>query len=233
MVAQRIPNWTWDEEVLTFELYLRLEKQLDDSHEDVIALSHYLRSLPLHPEHQKTEKFRNANGVARKIADIHTRGPDYEGVKTSGSRLNQEVWDRLGRSRREVQELADRIRRSASLLPDYAIHELDEASVDGIHRQGILRYRVHRHLERSPGLKANLLNDARSLSRTGHASCDDCGRPLERELGEAGVAILEPHDLRPLSGTPRTVDPSGCVLLCPTCHAIAHRIYPLANRGNA
>ncbi len=90
------PNWSWDEEVLAFDLYLDVG-MVDSEHPAVLELSNYLRSLTIHPAEARAASFRNPNGVARKLADIGTRDPKYpDRTPTSGSRLDQEVWDRSG-----------------------------------------------------------------------------------------------------------------------------------------
>lgn len=74
-IAPRLPAWTWDETVLAYDLYLReYAKPLrypDGEHEVVSALSNLLRSLPLHPvETRGQQRFRNPNGVARKMQNL-------------------------------------------------------------------------------------------------------------------------------------------------------------------
>src|SRR5690349_18621117 len=89
---QSNPPWTWDEEILAFDLYDRVG-MVNDRHPDVIALSVLLLELPIYPSEARTGTFRNPAGVARKLADIGTRDPRNAHLQpTSGSRLDREVW---------------------------------------------------------------------------------------------------------------------------------------------
>ena len=115
--SQRNPDWSWDEQILAFDLFLR-EGWLDKGHPDVQELSALLNSLTIHPMSSRTPTFRNPNGVGRKLADIQTHEPGYAGKTTSGSRLDREVWATYGGHPHVVTDLATGYRPLASTWSD-------------------------------------------------------------------------------------------------------------------
>jgi 5-methylcytosine-specific restriction enzyme A len=90
----RNPAWSTDELALALDLYVR-EGQLDDRDERVIQLSQVLNALPL-DDTPVAENFRNANGVAMKLANFARLDPAYPGTGlTRGGRRDEEVWTRF------------------------------------------------------------------------------------------------------------------------------------------
>ena len=134
--ASRNPAWTWDEQILAFDLFLR-EGWLDRRHPAVEELSAVLNALTIYPASSRTPSFRNPNGVGRKLADIQTHQPGYAGKQTSGSRLDREVWERYGHQPRFVAQLANAIREGAQLAGG---REEDEEDIEAVHREGRITY---------------------------------------------------------------------------------------------
>lgn len=65
---QQNPVWARDELLLALDLYLS-QGQLDDTHALVIEVSELLNRLPIHTVRPDLERFRNANGVALRLAN--------------------------------------------------------------------------------------------------------------------------------------------------------------------
>lgn len=57
----------------------------------VVQLSELLQTAAFHPIEEHGPVFRNTSSVARKMADIATSHPDYQGKPTRGNRLDGEV----------------------------------------------------------------------------------------------------------------------------------------------
>jgi len=225
--SQRNPNWEWEEQVLAFELYLKLGKPAGGNHPDVVALSEYLRAMPLHPPEVREATFRNPNGVGRKLADIHTHAPGYMGGPTSGSKLDTEVWTRFGADLAAVQAEAERIRADVALMDGLYAPADDEDEVEQVHEEGRLRYRVHRQRERSAKLRAEKVKAVLAHYGDGLLRCEACAIVLAERYGDVGGLVYECHHLVPLSVSgPTTTKLSDVALLCPTCHRVAHRIDP-------
>ena len=91
----RDPKWAIEEQILAFQLYREKYPQSVDEPR-VIEVSQQLQELTIHPRELRTPKFRNPNGVSRKLGDIATHAPDYEGKQITGSRLDRETWNVLG-----------------------------------------------------------------------------------------------------------------------------------------
>lgn len=222
--SQRNPNWTWDEQILAFDLYIR-RGLLGSQDPEVIELSQLLCSLPIHPEETRTATFRNPNGVARKLSDIHTHRPDYDGRRTSGSKLDEEVWQRFGECSEEAAALAGIIRASASTM---VLPAEGEAEFDDSHRKGRITYRLHRARELDPKLRHRKIKSV--IQAHGFLFCEGCDERLCDRYGDLGDQLYECHHLVPLhiSG-PTTTTTADVSLLCPSCHRAAHRISPWPN----
>jgi len=220
--SQTNPDWTWDEEILAFDVYLRFGA-VGKGNKEVAKLSKLLRSLSIHPPEVRSPTFRNPNGVARKLGDIQSHRPGYTGKPTSGSKLDSEIWKAYDTDPKRLEELAKLI-RSGNEAPSHA--EEDEVEIDDVHREGRLVYRMHRQRERNPKLRkrkiAKVMKD-----NNGKLACEACDSDLESKYGSPGAAIFECHHIEPLrvSG-PTESKLSDLALLCPNCHRVAHRIEP-------
>lgn len=216
------PDWTWDEEVLAFDLYLRVE-MVNDEHTDVVQLSQYLRSLPLHPVGARASSFRNPNGVARKLADIGTRDPRYPDRKqTSGSRLDREIWARFGEDLSTVPLLAQQIRDAT---PPSSAAPTEEEEVEGIEGRSRIVFRRHLSVERDRSL---VLRKKRAVRKSaGRLACEVCGYDFQEAFGPIGQDVADVHHLHPISLGARATKLSDLAILCANCHRIAHKIEPL------
>lgn len=219
----RPPKWTWDEELLAFDLLLRVGYR-DDTDPDVIELSNLLRSQTIHGDHALNPSFRSPSSVARKLSDIMTHRPSYRGKRTSGSKLDRRVWTEFGESP-DAAVVAGIAADLRSAFKDKLPVPDDEGEIDEIFEEGVLRYRLHRSYERDPGLRKRKLAAFRRAHGALH--CEVCELLPSRIYGAAFAEVLECHHLVPLHESGRrnsTLD--DVVLLCPTCHRVAHRMKP-------
>jgi 5-methylcytosine-specific restriction enzyme A len=219
--ARRNPDWAWDEIVLACDLVMLNDwQQIDAGDPRVVELSGLLQRMPLHPPEARQLNFRNANGVARKTADIATSHPDYQGRRTNGNALDRKVLDEFRAQPEVMHALAESIRAS---LIDGELRDLphevgyeDESELEG-------RYllRVHAYRERSPGLRRRKIA---SVRRRGEPlACAVCGFDFERIYGERGKGYVECHHVIPLHETgERRVSISDLALLCSNCHRMIH-----------
>ncbi|MDR2282520.1 MAG: hypothetical protein LBE37_04895, partial [Sphingobacterium sp.] len=61
MEKKRNPKWQRDELILALDLYFQLEPgQIHSKNPRIIELSDLLNALPIHPESEQLERFRNA-----------------------------------------------------------------------------------------------------------------------------------------------------------------------------
>ena len=217
------PAWTWDEQLLAFDLYLKAGYQ-DASDDDVQALSSLLRSASIHPGHSRNPSFRSPSSVARKLSDIQTHHPTYDGKRTSGSKLDKRVWAEFGDNpdRARVSSIAQVIR--TALHENTPVAE-DEDEIATAHDEGVVRFRVHRHYERDNKLRKRKLKQA--IAANGVLACEACDMVPAEKYGEQFAEALDCHHIVPLSETgQRKTSLQDVALLCPTCHRIAHMAKP-------
>jgi hypothetical protein len=83
------------------------------------------KALPIHPASDRTPTFRNPNSVARKLADIHTHQPGYTGKPTSGSRLDEEIWEVYSKDPEQLRATAQAIIEGAETFSTPEDDEVD------------------------------------------------------------------------------------------------------------
>lgn len=219
---RRLPNWTWDETVLAFDLFL-LEyaeplRYPDGTHEVVRKLSDLLRGLPLHPMWARSDpRFRNPSGVARKIQNLMWQATGEQFGSPNGSATDARVVAEM-LDPDEVRRIAVAIRDAGEHLAD-AVMDPDEAedpeSVEG----AVLEYQ-HKRRERDRRLvqrkKDQLLKAGKPLL------CEACGVDVAGEYDLVTGAVIECHHRLPLTSGVRTTKLSDLTLVCPTCHRALH-----------
>jgi len=220
-MAERSPNWTTDELILALDLYLR-EGQLSKSNPRVVALSGVLNALPIHTTRPDLETFRNATGVALKLANFAALDPAQPGAGMQhGGRGDRDVWDRLHGEPTAVTRLAVAISSQLGQVEGVATPEPDE---DGV-PEGRLLYRRHRSRERN---SAKVDQKKRSvLASGGTLACEACGFDFGRQYGADGKGYIECHHRVPLAESGETITKlRDLILLCANCHRVAHRARP-------
>ena len=219
--ARRNPHWEWDEIVLACDLVmLNSWQQIGAEDPRVVELSDLLQRMPLHRPELRQLNFRNANGVARKTADIATSHPDYRGRRTNGNALDRTVLDEFRAQPEVMHALAESIR--ASITDDEPLDFPREVGYEGeSEMEGRYLLRVHAYRERSPGLRRRKIE---SVRRRGEPlAYAACGFDFERIYGERGRGYVECHHVIPLHETgERRVSISDLALLRSNCHRMIH-----------
>lgn len=110
-IASRSPQgWAEPERILALQLYCQ-HGVIGRSHPAVLALSTELNRLALHPDAGTRANFRNANGVALKLANFASLDPGYPGRGMSGHSIgDRETWDRYSGDTDLLDEAAAAIR---------------------------------------------------------------------------------------------------------------------------
>jgi 5-methylcytosine-specific restriction protein A len=115
---RRAPDWEWDEIVLACDLVAQNGwQQLPAENPQVVELSNLLQRMSIHPAEVRGDKFRNPNGVGRKMADLATNRPGYPGRPTNGGRRDKEVIERFMLQPDVMHTMADSIGRKAGRQP--------------------------------------------------------------------------------------------------------------------
>ncbi|MGR6521802.1 HNH endonuclease [Rhodococcus erythropolis] len=225
-------DWEWDEIVLACDLVATSKWQtIPESDPRVSALSQFLRAQP---NARYSEKFRSAGSVHRKLEDLRTAHPDYDGKTTRGGKTTRQVVESFVVDPAKMHRLAQALWANG----DLARPELDDAGdADGDEPQGAtskeyaeaVEGRVVQRLvktrERDPRLRRSKI--AQSRKDRGSIACEICGFDFERRYGELGEGFTHVHHKVPLhfSGEVKsTLD--DLILVCVNCHQMIHRRSP-------
>jgi 5-methylcytosine-specific restriction enzyme A len=212
------PNWTREEPILAFALYFESGKTLPSRADPrVRQLSDLLRSLPYHANATKKESFRNPDGVAFKLQNLHNvaTGQGLGNV----SEMDRKIWVEFGTHPHEIKSLAELIRsgvKYASSSPEATDRYEDEEFFEGR-----LLTEIHKKRERNPNVRKRLLASRR---RSGRLACDLCyGHSISNDpIFED--ASFEAHHTIPISTTfERITRLADLALLCANCHRLVHR----------
>lgn len=223
------PSWERDEVILACDLVRQNGWRwlsADDSR--VQELSEVLQLMPLHPAEVRGPKFRNANGVARKTADIATQHPDYRGKPTKGGAVDREVLADFLKRPDEMQAAAETIRAGLQSgifegLP-ISSDEIEEATLAEA-SEGRLLERRHYARERNPKLRKRKIEAA--LKERGQLQCEVCAFDFEAAYCERGRGYIECHHVVPLHASGETTTRlEDLVLICANCHRMIHRGTP-------
>ena len=218
----RPPTWVRDELILALDLYLRLGA-LDNSHQEVIALSKLLNGMPIHLDWRYSNDFRNPNGVSMKLGNFQALDPAYAGVGLrSGSHEGASIWDEFHNQPELLNKLADSI-RAGSITQEAETPEDGEDEA----QEGRILTRIHRSRERNQKLVAKRKAQRREEC-DGALKCEACDFDFVVKYGNRGDGFAECHHKIPLaeSGATKTrLD--DLAILCANCHRMIHVRKPM------
>jgi 5-methylcytosine-specific restriction protein A len=218
----RPPTWVRDELILALDLYLRLGA-LDNSHQEVIALSKLLNGMPIHPDWRYSNDFRNPNGVSMKLGNFQALDPAYAGVGLrSGSHEGASIWDEFHSQPQLLNQLAESI-RAGSITQEAETPEDGEDEA----QEGRILTRIHRSRERNQKLVAKRKAQRRKEC-DGALKCEACDFDFVVKYGNRGDGFAECHHKIPLaeSGATKTrLD--DLAILCANCHRMIHVRKPM------
>jgi 5-methylcytosine-specific restriction protein A len=221
-------NWTRDELILALDLYQRIDpKHISDKSPEVVALSKTLNSLPIHPQTERSEKFRNEAGVSMKLFNfmwLDERYPD-EGLK-QGGKLDKVIWDEFAGNSKRLRDTAEAIIVGASVIPPPS--DPEELSIDEEEEfpEGRLLTQLHKRRERNP--LASKKKKKLVLKSTGTLACEVCGFDFADRYKTLGQGFAECHHRKPLSGLTqgKTIRLKDLAIVCANCHRMLHRARP-------
>lgn len=113
----RNPGWTREECILAMDLFARSSyKQLGKKKSETIELSAHLQEMQLHEPSDRSEKFRNPNSVAMKLANFCALDERCHGNgRPNGGAMDEIVWDEFKDNEQELREAAEAVRRQHHL----------------------------------------------------------------------------------------------------------------------
>lgn len=213
--GQGNPVWSTEEVILALDLYFSAGGALEASDPRVIKLSELLRSIPYHAKAAKKSSFRNADGVAFKLGNLHNLATGKGFPKVS--KTDRKVWEDFGDDPGRVALVAEVIREG---LPEVDAMSLDVDREEEF-AEGRLITARHFQRERSPQLRHQLLELRKQVTSL---RCELCECSAHPNLEEFSDAMFEAHHQIPLELGLRKTKVADLALLCANCHRIVHRV---------
>lgn len=226
---ERNEDWMRDELILALDLYVRHRSApLAKEAPEILELSALLVKLGVTLDAQRTETYRNPNGVYMKIMNFRRMDPQYTASGKvglgRGNKLEAVVWGEFASDPKRLAEVAAAIRASIESA-EIPRGEWTQEEEEQTGQEGRLLTRLHRYRERDEKLSRRKKEQV--LKDTGKILCEACDLDSETKYGTAGIGV-EAHHVQPLhtlSG-PKTNRLSDLALLCATCHRVLHAHKP-------
>jgi predicted HNH restriction endonuclease len=226
---ERNEDWMRDELILALDLYMRHRSSpLGKEAPEILELSALLVKLGEILDAQRTETYRNANGVYMKIMNFRRMDPQYTASGKvglgRGNKLEAVVWNEFAADPERLAEVASAIRSSIEST-EIPRGEWTQEEEEQTGQEGRLLTRLHRYRERDGKLSRRKKEHV--LKETGKILCEGCDLDSEKKYGTAGIGV-EAHHTQPLHtlAVPKTTRLSDLALLCATCHRVLHAHKP-------
>ena len=227
-VALRNPDWTRDEAILALDLFMRAGKrQLSPSHPDVVELSRLMQRLPYHQPKERSESFRNPNGISMILGNFLGIDPEYSGLGLGrNNQIQKEVWDEFAPDEARLRRVAGAIVAVAE-LPLLRGPQRFPLEAEQVFPEGLLLTTLHLNRERNT--RAVSRKKQSVLEKFGRLECEACGFDFEQVYGELGDGFAECHHIRPLAELPfrRETKLGDLAIVCSNCHRMLHRSRPV------
>lgn len=212
---RRMPQLLIDEALLLVDTYFQLKniESKEERYSLIEELSKSMRSLPFYPEEAENIEFRSVAGMQMCLANVGFIDPENTSKFGHGSALQRKVFEYYNDQRELLHKIAKSIIAvSAEEFP------IDYSFQDSVF--GMVLPSFHLHLERQNKAVRAVKNE---LKLRGQACCKLCGRNMNDHYS-VGSELLEIHISAPLykNNNRLTVSPLDLLVLCPTCHKLAH-----------
>lgn len=218
--GSRNPPWRREELILALEFYLTYAlAEHDKANAAIEKLSDTLNKLPFQTERPDAERLRNTNSCQVKLANFRALDPNYEEKDLdTGSELDKAIWDEFCDDQERLHREADTIRAlvtNPETLSEVSYPEEGEES----HKEGALKYRLHRARERS----SKVVEQAKKLWGK-DPKCEVCGLSFGKAYPGIGEGFVEAHHRIPLAdlGVQTETKPRDLAPVCANCHRMLH-----------
>jgi 5-methylcytosine-specific restriction protein A len=228
------PDWERDELILALNLYLRRRSNPPSkASREIRALSRMLNRLGkrLFPASERSETFRNPNGVYMKLMNFRRLDPEYTGRGkrglTAGAKSEEEVWEEFANDPQRCQEVANAIVASlddpegGSASTDLEVEDFTVDAPEG-------RLLTRKHIGRERNRKLIDSKKKQVLKQHGKLVCEICRFDFAAYYGVRGEGFIECHHTKPLAtlteGHRTHLD--DLALVCANCHRMIHRAKP-------
>jgi 5-methylcytosine-specific restriction protein A len=222
------PRWHRDEIILALDLYFSPNRgSIDKKNSRIIELSETLRSLPLNIERIDPVKFRNVNGVARKLSNFLAIDEDYHGKGlTHGSTIGKYLFIEYKERRDLLHSIAKEIRdvlNDRQLRENILLVEDDEQTIDDSVFEGQVIYKLHKVRERDKKIVDRKKKQV--IDKAGELACEACDFVFQNFYGILGKGFIECHHRTPLSQfkVEKKTTLDDLALVCSNCHRMLHK----------
>jgi len=226
--ATRNPTWSRDELIVTLDFYLRYRPSIPGKTSKEIAdLSDLLGRLAKAVAQEKSQTFRNANGVYMKLMNFRRFDPTYKGKGLErGGKDEEVVWNLFSGNLPALTSAAAAIHafvdNGIADVPDAPIDPVDEAEAE----EGRVLTRVHHYRERDSKIVRTKKNAV--LKEAGKLTCDVCSFDFSKTYGKHGEGYIECHHTVAVSSLlpGQKTKIQDLALVCSNCHRMLHRAKP-------
>jgi 5-methylcytosine-specific restriction protein A len=228
------PDWTRDELIIALDVYLRHRTRLPDKgSKEIVDLSRTLNRLgeKLFRPEERSETFRNENGVYMKLMNFRRLDPHYTARGrtglSAGAKAEEEVWTQFASDPQRCRQVADAIIKS---LDDPYVREawLEADTDESLQEAPEGRLLTRTHLVRERDRSLIEAKRKRVIRKHGKLACEVCEFDFSVRYGERGNGFIECHHTKPVAtltpGQKTHVD--DLALVCANCHRMIHRRKP-------
>ena len=213
--TKRMPPLTMDEVILLIDTYFSLQKVGNKlvKRELVEDLSKCLRALPFYPELKTYDNFRSYDGMMMCLANVAYADPEAKSSFGHGSAKQRLVLSYYRHRKNELHVCAQAIKKLSSVdfpLCDEYFNFIAGALLPSYHIFTEKRNRT-------------IMAVTRETKNRRGTICRVCERNMN-DIYEDASNLMEIHINMPLSQntTKFSPSPADLVLLCPSCHKLAH-----------
>lgn len=224
----RNPKWHRDEIILALDLCFSTGRGIiNKKNPKIHELSKILRALPLILDRPDEEKFRNVNGVTKKLSNFLALDKEYQGQGLKkGSELDKIVYNEFVNDKEKLNAIANEIRLVAGSKEVkqkiYTIEEGEQTLKDSV-MEGQVLYKLHKVRERDGKIVER--KKKQIWNRTGKLACEACVFEFESFYGNIGKGFIECHHRVPLANfkVASKTTLNDLALVCSNCHRMLHK----------
>lgn len=225
LVVKRNPDWSRDELILAFRLYMRHRQNVPaKSGVEVARLSRLLRHMA--QRSTRSPSYRNTDGVYMKLMNFRIIDPEYTTKEKVGLKNNGKdelrVWELYANNLLALEAAADAIEAAINApASETGINNEDEDDIEEC-EEGRILTRMHHYRERNRKLVALFKERFRSMK--GRLECAGCELDFAVKYGAMAERLIDVHHIKPVHTMKPgdKTDPNDLVLLCVSCHRAVH-----------
>jgi 5-methylcytosine-specific restriction protein A len=195
------PDWTRDELIIALDAYLtHRTRPPAKASKEIVDLSRALNRLgeKLFRPEERTETFRNENGVYMKLMNFRRLDPDYTtGGRTglsAGAKAEEEVWAQFAGEPEKCRQVAEAILKILD-DPEVGAAWLEPDLEEGLQEAPEGRLLTRKHFVRERNRKLVEAKHIQTIKKHGKLACEVCTFDFSVHYGERGKGFTS-HETR-------------------------------------